>query len=79
MSPTRKALLLAAFAMPLLCASPMIHADETAALYLQHCAQCHGADRLGLMGPALLPATSRMVAVATKSVLSAVGLNLTST
>ena len=46
MSPTRKALLLAAFAMPLLCASPMIHADETAALYLQHCAQCHGADRL---------------------------------
>jgi mono/diheme cytochrome c family protein len=25
------------------------------ALYMQHCAQCHGADRLGLMGPALLP------------------------
>ena len=24
-------------------------------LYTQHCAACHGADRLGLMGPALLP------------------------
>ncbi len=28
---------------------------ETAALYKQHCAECHGNDRLGLMGPALLP------------------------
>ena len=25
------------------------------ALYRQHCATCHGADRLGAMGPALLP------------------------
>jgi len=25
------------------------------ALYKQHCASCHGEDRLGLMGPALLP------------------------
>jgi mono/diheme cytochrome c family protein len=25
------------------------------ALYQAHCAQCHGPDRLGLMGPALLP------------------------
>ena len=24
-------------------------------LYTQHCAQCHGAERLGAMGPALLP------------------------
>lgn len=24
-------------------------------LYLQHCAACHGVDRLGVMGPALLP------------------------
>jgi cytochrome c553/DNA-binding beta-propeller fold protein YncE len=24
-------------------------------LYKQHCAECHGADRLGAMGPALLP------------------------
>ena len=28
---------------------------EVDALYTRHCAQCHGADRLGLMGPALLP------------------------
>lgn len=27
----------------------------TDALYQQHCAQCHGADRLGGVGPALLP------------------------
>lgn len=30
-------------------------AQEAAALYRQHCAACHGADRLGQMGPALLP------------------------
>ena len=24
-------------------------------LYTEHCAACHGADRLGAMGPALLP------------------------
>ncbi|WP_273207839.1 nitrite reductase [Marinobacter subterrani] len=30
-------------------------APETEALYQQHCASCHGADRLGGMGPALLP------------------------
>lgn len=29
------------------------HADE--ALYREHCAACHGAQRTGLMGPALLP------------------------
>ncbi len=28
---------------------------ETEAMYQQHCASCHGADRLGGMGPALLP------------------------
>lgn len=28
---------------------------ETEALYQQHCASCHGAERLGGMGPALLP------------------------
>jgi len=28
---------------------------DTPALYRQHCASCHGADRLGGMGPALLP------------------------
>jgi mono/diheme cytochrome c family protein len=28
---------------------------DTARLYDNHCAQCHGADRLGQLGPALLP------------------------
>jgi mono/diheme cytochrome c family protein len=28
---------------------------DAAALFRQHCAECHGADRLGGMGPALLP------------------------
>lgn len=28
---------------------------NTETLYTQHCAQCHGPGRLGLMGPALLP------------------------
>ena len=30
-------------------------AADPAALYGQHCAVCHGPDRLGIMGPALLP------------------------
>lgn len=30
-------------------------AEEIQGLYQQHCAQCHGADRLGGQGPALLP------------------------
>lgn len=30
-------------------------ADAPRALYQQHCASCHGADRLGGMGPALMP------------------------
>jgi DNA-binding beta-propeller fold protein YncE len=30
-------------------------AQVAAELYQQHCAACHGADRLGAMGPALLP------------------------
>ncbi|MBK6637876.1 MAG: c-type cytochrome [Rhodocyclaceae bacterium] len=32
----------------------VVHA-EPSALYQQHCASCHGSDRIGLMGPALLP------------------------
>ncbi len=34
---------------------PALAATNTAALYKQHCAECHGPRRLGLMGPALLP------------------------
>ncbi len=34
-----------------------VHAQsvDAAALYRQHCAQCHGEQRTGMMGPALLP------------------------
>ncbi|MDH3659150.1 MAG: nitrite reductase [Alphaproteobacteria bacterium] len=30
-------------------------AEEAADLYIEHCAECHGADRLGGTGPALIP------------------------
>ena len=48
----------------LLCAATVTHAADTApvatpvnaaAVFQQHCAACHGADRLGGAGPALLP------------------------
>ncbi|MFX7845224.1 cytochrome c, partial [Acinetobacter baumannii] len=29
--------------------------SEPAAIYAEHCAACHGADRLGGAGPALVP------------------------
>ncbi len=45
------ALLVAAFA-PVPAAA---ESAEPAVLYQQHCAACHGAQRTGLMGPALLP------------------------
>ncbi|MDX1654289.1 MAG: cytochrome D1 domain-containing protein [Candidatus Competibacteraceae bacterium] len=36
--------------------TPLWAGDDSApALYAQHCASCHGAERLGGMGPALLP------------------------
>ncbi|QTD46978.1 cytochrome D1 domain-containing protein [Ottowia testudinis] len=35
--------------------APSRSSVDTAALYQQHCASCHGAQRLGGMGPALLP------------------------
>jgi mono/diheme cytochrome c family protein len=41
--------------LPMLAADVSAATDDAGALFLQHCAQCHGADRLGLMGPALLP------------------------
>lgn len=40
---------------------PAVSADDVTALYKTHCAQCHGADRLGLMGPALLPENLKRV------------------
>ena len=42
------------FLAALLLGNPAVAAD-TPALYGQHCASCHGASRLGGMGPALLP------------------------
>lgn len=35
--------------------TPGLRAEAPADLYGRHCAACHGADRLGGMGPALLP------------------------
>ena len=35
--------------------STSIFANDVPALYKQYCAECHGEDRLGIMGPALLP------------------------
>ncbi len=39
----------------LLQAAVPARAADAPALYQEHCARCHGADRLGAMGPALLP------------------------
>jgi cytochrome c553/DNA-binding beta-propeller fold protein YncE len=36
-------------------ASPAMAEPDAAGLYSEHCASCHGADRLGGQGPALLP------------------------
>ena len=32
---------------------------STEELYIKHCAECHGAERLGGIGPALLPENLR--------------------
>lgn len=51
-----KRLFLAAFGLA--CSSSLIASTDTLkpeALYQQHCASCHQADRLGAIGPALLP------------------------
>jgi len=37
------------------CALPSVVRADTSTDYLKHCASCHGTDRLGGMGPALLP------------------------
>jgi len=47
--------LLAPLLVLLLASSAAFAAPDAAALFRQHCASCHGADRLGRMGPALLP------------------------
>lgn len=44
---------IAAFAASMLAAP--LYAQEAAKLYADHCASCHGVERLGGIGPALLP------------------------
>jgi mono/diheme cytochrome c family protein len=46
---------LAALALMLMAGSASAGEIETQALYKTHCAECHGVDRLGGQGPALLP------------------------
>ncbi len=50
---------LALLAAPLAAASASEGDEATDQLYQTHCASCHGADRLGGMGPALLPENLR--------------------
>lgn len=38
-----------------LMAAPALAGEDAARLYVEHCAACHGGDRLGAIGPALLP------------------------
>ena len=48
-------LLLSASYMPTFASEAQTTDTGSASLYQTHCAVCHGADRLGLQGPALLP------------------------
>jgi len=51
--------------------APDVRAGEIEDLYAQHCAACHGADRLGGMGPALLPENlGRLSRAATQEVIA---------
>lgn len=58
-APIRRRAVWRAGLLPLLFALTLAPAGaqtpDAAALYRQHCASCHGSDRLGGMGPALLP------------------------
>lgn len=45
----------ATFVLALMIAAPAFAAEEPERLYIEHCAACHGGDRLGAIGPALLP------------------------
>ncbi|MGM0569967.1 cytochrome D1 domain-containing protein [Marinobacter sp.] len=53
--PGKKSLLMLATSLLLPAALFAASDTETEAVYQQHCASCHGSDRLGGMGPALLP------------------------
>ncbi|RAU23409.1 cytochrome C oxidase Cbb3 [Paramagnetospirillum kuznetsovii] len=45
----------ALIALALLIATPALAAEDAPRLFSEHCAACHGGDRLGAIGPALLP------------------------
>ena len=47
--------ILPAALLALILSTPALAQPDPAALYQQHCASCHGVQRTGLMGPALLP------------------------
>lgn len=50
---------LAGAALAVICSTALASAEPDAArLFADHCAACHGADRLGGQGPALLPEIS---------------------
>ncbi|MGQ0682086.1 cytochrome D1 domain-containing protein [Bradyrhizobium sp.] len=51
----RRCLISVALIALALLAAPARAEPDAAKLYGEHCAQCHGADRLGQLGPALLP------------------------
>lgn len=55
MPPPRNSIALALLGALLVFPSGARAGEDTAGLYGKHCAECHGADRLGGMGPALLP------------------------
>lgn len=48
-------ILISVFSVLSVVISYAVEADVAPKLYQQHCASCHGADRLGGIGPALLP------------------------
>jgi len=52
-------LCIASLAVVTLVSGPAVQAADAPALYAEHCASCHGADRLGGTGPALLPQNLR--------------------
>ena len=55
LQPHNIARFLALFSFAVLAVLPVRAAETGEALYKKYCAECHGADRLGLSGPALLP------------------------
>ena len=66
-----RGLLLAVSLLAILGFDPAYAADD---LFQEHCASCHGADRLGGQGPALLPETLRRVSKARAAKAIAEGL-----